>query len=135
MLEYAENNLPESIWQQHDGEELLSMQEEWTDAYYKEQKIKLEKNFSKERLDLLCNMTKHRYAETIKYREIAEKERQKAELGTKTISPKQIGSTAAVVGAVIAGAGIIASSTAVTTVGATVAIGGVVLFAVNAKKK
>jgi hypothetical protein len=137
MLKYAERHLPD-LYQPHDGEVLSTDDVEWTDNYYLEQKSRIEKNFSRERLELLRHMTKHRYADTIKYRAEQEEERRKeAERrhSGPTIAPRHIGGAAAVVGIATVGIGIGIGSTAVTVVGAVVAVGGIVVAVADSTKK
>jgi hypothetical protein len=137
MLKYAEEKLP-NLYQKHNGEELKAEISDWTNDYYDDERYRLEKNFSRERLNLLRDMTKHRYADTIKYRAEEENERQRQAQKQRTesaITTKQAGSAAIVVGVVAAGIGIGISSTMVTLVGAVVAVGGIVAVATDATKK
>jgi hypothetical protein len=136
MLRFAESNLP-SLYQSHDGEKLAAELSNWTDEYYKEQKRKLEKNFSLERLDLLRKMTKYKFADIVTYRENAEKERQRAQRQTAmpSIEIKRVGGAAAVVGIVVAGVGIGIGSTVMTVAGAIVTVGGLAIAVVGADKK
>lgn len=134
MLKYAEQNLAE-LYQQHDGEVLITNIADWTDQYYKEQKRRLEKNFSRERLDFLRDMTKHRFADTIKYRAEQERERQEKASAEKVIEAKRIAGAAAVAGVVAAGIGVIVGSTAVAVVGAVVAVGGIAVAVADSTRK
>lgn len=135
MLKYAERKIP-NLYQPHDEENLLHNISDWTTKYYDDQRYRLEKNFSRERLELLRNMTKHRYSDTIKYRAEQEREYQRARVRPQkqVIEPKCIGVGAAVVGAVVVGIGISVGSTAVKVIGGVVAVGGIAAAVVNSKK-
>lgn len=136
MLKYAEQELP-NLYQQHDEENLLHNISDWTTKYYDDQRYRLEKNFSRKRLELLRNMTKHRYTDTIKYRDEQAREYQRARVRPQkqVIEPKRIGVVAAVVGAVAVGIGISVGSTAVKVIGGVVAAGGIAVAVVNSSKK
>lgn len=66
MIKYAEEKIPD-LYQKHDGEKLSQDKKDWTKDYYKDQKVRLERNFSKERLDLFRKMTQYIYKDTIEY--------------------------------------------------------------------
>ena len=135
MLKYAEANISD-LYQPHDGESLKLSTLDWTTDYYDQQRYKLEKNFSRERLDLVRNMTKHRYSDTIIYRKEAEQKReQEKRAQPSTIQPKHIGGAATVAGLVATGIGIGAGSMAVTAVGAIVAVGGIIVAVADSTKK
>lgn len=57
MLTYAEKNLSD-LYDEHDGEELISDSTEWDEDYMNQQMVAVVTNFSKERiaLDMLCLM-------------------------------------------------------------------------------
>jgi hypothetical protein len=61
MIKYAEQRLCDNLDQPHDGEILSKNKEDWTLEYYKKQKYRLEKNFSRERRELLRDMAIYRY--------------------------------------------------------------------------
>jgi uncharacterized membrane protein len=76
-------------------------------------------------------MTKHRYADTVKYRAEKENERRRAQ----TVTHKQIGGVAAAAGILTAGIGICVSSAALTVAGAVVAVGGILVAVTDSSKK
>jgi len=136
MLKYAEQNLLD-LYQPHDGEALKTDPVEWTKKYYDDEKYRLEKNFSRERLKLLRDMTKHRYADTINHRSEQEHERQRTQQLRKEqlIEAKHIGGAVALIGVVAAGVGIGVGSTAVSVAGVVVAVGGVTVAVTSTTKK
>ena len=135
MLKYAEANIPD-LYQAHDGEALKSSSSDWTNTYYDQQRYKLEKNFSRERLDLVRIMTKHHYADTIAYRKEAEQKReQERHPQPSNIHKKQIGGGVALAGLFAAGVGIGVGSAALTVVGAVVAVGGIYVVVADSTKK
>ena len=60
MLNYLNNNLSESIFQNHDNEEFLPS-DKWNEDYLNEQLVKLINNFSKERVQLIKQIIKKIY--------------------------------------------------------------------------
>ena len=135
MLKYAEANISD-LYQPHDGESLKLSSIDWTTTYYDQQRYKLEKNFSRERLDLVRDMTKDRYSDTIIHRKEAEQKReQERRTQPSTMQPKKIGEATAIAGVVAAGIGIGVGSTAVTVVGAIVAVGGIIVAVADSTKK
>lgn len=127
MLKYAEENLTE-LYQPHDGEVLNTDSAKWTKEYYDDEKYRLENNFSRERLSLLRDMTKYRYADTIKYRADQERERQHKEHSHQQVKiARSVGGGVAVAGTVAAGIGIAVGSTAATFVGIAAVVGGITL--------
>jgi hypothetical protein len=123
MLRYAESRLPD-LYQDHDGEELDYNENKWTDEYYKDQKWKLEKNFSKDRLALLRRMAERKY----------EKEKIK-KMPPEVIVPMAVGGAVAVGGIVTVCVGIGIGSMPITALGAAVAVVGGVIVVVYVLKK
>ncbi|MDR0916490.1 MAG: hypothetical protein LBN02_04805 [Oscillospiraceae bacterium] len=137
MLKYAEEKLP-NLYQTHDGDELKTDAESWTEAYYDQERYRLEKNFSRERLNMLRDLTRHMYADVIQREETEARQHQQSapqQYAKKSGSAKLLGGAAAVVGAAAVAVGVVASSTAVSVIGAVVVVGGIVVLATDAAKK
>lgn len=123
-LAYALKSMPDLIVP-HDGEELNYDRTAWTKAYLDNQCSTVIDNFSKERIELLRNMCAHIYG-----KQVEETQRQKfvadvqARREKSTLPKKQIGAVTAGAGVVAVAAGIAVSSTPLTIAGVVVAVAG-----------
>jgi hypothetical protein len=64
MLKYAEKYTPD-LWQEH-VRDLCRDRTAWTKDYYNTEQTELSFNFSRQRLELLCEMSQYLYADRIK---------------------------------------------------------------------
>lgn len=119
MERYAEE-LIDDIYMKHDGEALNYDTSSWNEAYFNEQMVIMINEFSKERVALLKEMTRYLHENQLK--------RKPVNSNSCTISHKQLGSSAVVVGAVLAATGICTSHSIMTIGGIVVAATGVGLI-------
>jgi len=122
MFNYATSALS-NLYQPHNEEDLKYSESDWTGEYYDKQQAALNRNFSKERVDLMKKMTPHVLAEKIAVRKVEELEKSKVP-SSPSIKPKQVGCVTAAAGVVGCGIGLAAGSTALAVGGGVVAIMG-----------
>jgi hypothetical protein len=127
MLEYAEQNM-DDLFDIHHGE-LKVNRDAWTKDYYTDQQTELSFNFSRQRLELLCDIAVHLYSDRINAinEEIARK--------NKENTVKTVGGIAVVGGAVIAVVGAIAKTPIVVGVGIAAAVVGTIILITESKNK
>lgn len=126
MLTYAEKNLSD-IYDEHDGEELISDSTEWDKDYMNQQMVAVVTNFSKERIALLEEIVKKLYAHKIQ-----------RETETTNSSPSGVqvaGGVIAVAGAGALIGGIAGSSVSVAIVGGVALAGGIAMVALGGNKE
>jgi hypothetical protein len=121
MKPYAEQNIPD-LYDSHSGE-LNKNNSAWTKEYYNEQHTELSFNFSKERLQHLCDVAAFLYGARI---DTINENRARAAHGHPA---QQAGGGALVGGAVLAGIGAIAKAPVLVGVGIAAAVIGAVILA------
>lgn len=145
MLRLAEKSL-DSLYDEHDGEELINDGSRWNKDYMDTQMVKVIRNFSKERIELLKNICSHLYgtkrtAQPI----IVDPPRQDSGPNTKSKKDNYESSTSArnrkdgerlvMGGAVLIGIGILSETTLITVasivVGAVAVVGGGLMIVNN----
>lgn len=120
MLDYANSKL-DDLYDNHDGEKLSYEMYEWNENYLNDQMVKVVNNFSKERLELLCNIVRKLYGK--KYEEEKIKYQAKSYM-----NKKQIGTGAMAVGVVATVTGICLSETVLVAGGIAVTAAGAVMI-------
>lgn len=124
MLTYAKKSLSD-LYDEHDGEELISDSTEWDEDYMNQQMVAVVTNFSKERIALLEEIVKKLYAHKIQ-----------RETDTTNSSPSGVqvaGGVIAVAGALIGGSA--GSSVSVAIVGGVALVGGITMVALGGNKE
>jgi len=141
MLRLAEQSL-DSLYDEHDGEVLINDSSQWNKDYMDTQMVKVIRNFSEERIELLKKICSHLYGtKRTAGPKIVDPPRRKS--GPR-IGPKQNdyeSSTSArnrkdgerliIGGAVLIGVGIITEVTLITVAGAVAVVGGGIMIVKN----
>lgn len=101
LIIVAEKGFKDSLYDKHDGEEFKSLNSDWNKEYLNNQLVRLIKNFSKERIDLLKKMCQYIYKDDIeKMKSNSNKNRNRG--NTSKSSSQKNGPALAVVGVVVA---------------------------------
>jgi hypothetical protein len=127
MREYAESNIPD-LFDVHTGV-LKSSKEDWTKNYYNDQQTELSYNFSRERLQHLCDIAVYLYGDRIN---TINDNRTKENSGN---TAKVAGGVALGGGVVLAGIGAIAEVPVVLGIGIAAAVIGAVVLITESQKK
>lgn len=122
MLEYASEQMG-NIYDEHDGEELLTDKNDWDKQYMNNQLFKLVNNFSKERIKLLKAICRYLFSDRVK--KITE-ERVVDTVKESGIAKSQIGTGVAAAGAITTVAGVIVSKPLIIGVGALATVAGII---------
>lgn len=132
MLDYAKGHMPE-LMDEHDGERLKNL-DEWDEEYLNEQMVTVVNNFSKERIDLLVNMTKKMYKPQVTRTQLGTSKStyssSNATKGNSELSSMQkAGMAVATVGAVTVIAGLaIKAPIAITIIGGVAVVTGGAIY-------
>ena len=145
MLRVAEKSL-DSLYDEHDGEELINDSSQWDKDYMDTQMVKVIRNFSRERIELLKNICAHLYGTKRTERPtIVDPPRRESGRSTKPEKDNYESSTSArnrkdgerlvMGGAVLIGIGILSETTLITVasivVGAVAVVGGGLMIVNN----
>jgi hypothetical protein len=126
MLVYAESNISD-LFDVNSGA-LKSNRSDWTKDYYNEQQTELRFNFSRERIQLVCDIAIHLYGDRINT--ITEnRSRESQGSSTKTVGVGAFGA-----GALVAGIGAIVKAPILVGIGLAMAVIGVVIFIKNSQE-
>ncbi len=120
MILAAEKKLV-NLYDEHDGEILIEDSIIWAKEYMDSQMVKLVRNFSKERINLLKNICRHLYRDKVQDIKV---ERSRQASKSPQISKKQVGAGLAIGGTVVAIAGVAVSKPVITVAGVAVAVVG-----------
>lgn len=141
MITYAEEHMTD-LYDLHDGEELKTLPNDWTEDYMNQQMASVVTNFSRERVRLLKCIVKYRYADKIKG--TIQTKHVTVESNCNTNSSKtnngptgmQIaGGVIVAVGVVALVGGIASSNVPVTIAGGVALAGGAVVVAAGANRE
>ena len=113
-ISYAEQNM-DGLFDDHDGEEFSYDTALWDEDVLDNQMVSVVFNFSKERLDYICSLIKHLYADEI-YEENTEKFIEEHSVSPETM--KKVGTGLIAAGAVATVAGVASAVTSEATVSA-----------------
>ena len=141
MLRLAEQSL-DSLYDEHDGEELINHSSQWNKDYMDIQMVKVIRNFSRERIELIKNICAHLYGTNRTAQPaIFDPPRRKSDprTGPKTggydsstsTRNRKDGERLVIGGAVIMGVGIITEVTLITAVGLVAVVGGGIMIVKN----
>lgn len=129
MAAFAENKLTR-LYEEHDGEQLVTDLSEWTKDYMDTQMVKVVNNFSKERIALLKNICRHLYS---KRAEKIENVRSVAQY-SPVLTKKQVGAAVTVGGIASAAVGVAVSKPLIIATGVIVAVAGGIMIATDPRR-